>query len=152
MKSEDGIEYRAKRPLKFGIDITMVATDTRENAVTLKKSLDQHRFSHVTVVLFHELQNVKDTCLRPTSYYQHFDGFPRLSWLATTEVKPEHKQQLIALRDQGQKELEALYKASQGTRKESEAIIKKVHTVSSLYDQVQLIEDAENYKCSNTTK
>ncbi len=136
-------EYRAKRPIKFGIDIQMVATDTREHALILRKWLDQHNFKHVTVVLFHELQNVKDTSRRPKALYQHADGFPRLSWFAAAKVTAEDKAKLEALRDHGQRELDQL---SESQTASSETIIKKSEDVSALYDAVLLIEDANRYE------
>ena len=82
-------EFRADRPLIFGKDITLIATDTRKHAAVLRKFLDQNGFSQVGVTLFSELEAIMHTTRRPKLL--HLDEktrFPTLSWLAAKAVVP----------------------------------------------------------------
>ena len=82
-------EFRADRPLTFGKDITLIATDTRKHAGLLRKFLDQNGFAKVGITLFSELEAKKDLATRPSLL--HIDDktrFPTLAWMAAKAVVP----------------------------------------------------------------
>jgi hypothetical protein len=142
--ANSGNEYRAIRTLKFGVDVTMVATDTREHALIVKKWLDQHNLSRVQVVLIHELRGVKDTASRPPMPYQHSDGFSRLAWIAANKVGPEDKSRLKATIDTLCNH--SIFNTKGDNAEEWQVYLQKKDEFDRLSEQLRLVGDAERYK------
>lgn len=71
-------EYRANEALKFGIDIKLVATDTHEHRLEIMKLLEIHQINNVEVILFADLELIKDNKKKPKTSYHHKDGSPIL--------------------------------------------------------------------------
>lgn len=61
-------EYRANRPLQLGIDITMLATDTMENAKKLHQYLLDNHLEQIEIVLFSQLEQSSLTLLKPSAF------------------------------------------------------------------------------------
>ncbi len=152
-------EYRAKRPLQLGVDINMVATDTRENAALLKKWLDQHGFHRVAVLLLSELARVRNSAAHPNPVYQHSGGFPRLSWLAAQKVTPEQAIELESSKNAAETQAVTCRNAyrqarsegvNSGTRNELARIFSAADRVSKrVAASFQMVEDAALYKKPN---
>ena len=105
----DTQEFRANRPLVFGQDISLLATNTFENAITLRKFLVQHEFEHVGVILFSELQKCVSNTVRPKVLHVDYKHrLPTLAWMAAKSVVPGTMQ-----RRNGKSTIEVLYEKMQ---------------------------------------
>ncbi|MBA2657635.1 MAG: hypothetical protein H0U70_11755 [Tatlockia sp.] len=79
-------EYRSRSCLKIGDDIKMIATDTQEHRFKIMKYLELHHISTVQVVLFNDLQEIKNSYKKSSTPYHHSDGVPSLKWLSAQKV------------------------------------------------------------------
>lgn len=144
-------EYRAKRILKFGDDITAIATDTREHAAMLKNWLDSHGFSRLQVMLIADLAECAQSCEQPKIRYQHPDGFARLSFLAANKV--DHTSQPSNLLERTKENLAAIRAdktiAARGGRIRFSLIKQHVQAIMRMEDGKNDIADAKAFSQSH---
>ncbi len=103
-------EFRANKPLVFGQDIRLIATNTLDNAMTLRAFLVNSGFEHVGILLFSELQKCVNNTISPKVF--HIDRkrpLPTLAWMSAKAVVPgtiqknNRKSILILLEEKMQK-------------------------------------------------
>jgi hypothetical protein len=88
-------EYRADEPLKFGEDITMIATDTTEHQMLLVRYLNENNMKGVEVVLTEQLFASKQAfeekaeTVTPKSQYTSTAGLLKLSFLAAKALQAQ---------------------------------------------------------------
>ncbi len=79
-------EFRSRGRLKIGNEIKIIATDTQEHRFKIMKYLELHHISNVQVILFNDLQEIKNSHKKSSTPYHHSEGVPTLKWLSAQKV------------------------------------------------------------------